>query len=111
MSTTTHPLAQLPRRARLVELPDGGSVHVRSLTLGELRRIDARTGELPDVVDRAVKSAELLAAAALVDADGAPMFGPEPTDDDLAAIAFLTPEQIEAIGAAAVRSKTDAKKS
>lgn len=109
--TTREALKNLPRRARPVELPGGGSVHVRDLSLADLRRIDARAaapeiGTTPG--EREVRAAVLLAAYALAEEDGTAVF-PDPTDEDLAALEGLTVGQLEAIAGAAVPSKADAK--
>ena len=108
---TTEALRNLPRPVRLVDLPGGGSVHVRAVTLAELRRIDARALDVADAGERAVRTAELLCAVALARPDGTPMFSADPSADELAAVGDLTPGQLEEIAAAAVPSKAVAKNS
>lgn len=99
------------RPVRSVRLPGDDSVHVRGLTLAELRRVDARVaGCQLEPAEQATMLVVLVAAEALVEADGARVF-PESSAEDLDAVAELfTPDQLEAVFAAAAgRSKADAK--
>lgn len=108
MTTTRNRLASPPRPCRPVELPGGLHVHVRDLTLREIRAIETRAGEAPDGPDRNIRSALLLAAYALAEPDGQAAY-PEASEADLELLSLLTLTQIEAIGRAVVPSRADAK--
>ncbi|VTR95242.1 unnamed protein product [Gemmata massiliana] len=108
MSTTKEALARRTRQFRRVELPGGAVVHVRDISLGELRAIDLRAEEIPEGPDRNLRRIELLCLYALADEDGAPTFA-ERTDAQLVEMADLTPAEMEAITAAAVPDKEAAK--
>lgn len=102
-------LKALARPFRAVELPGGSAVHVRDLTIADLRRVDrlAAAGD-PDPGELGVRSMVLMAAAALAGEDGAPLF-PDLTAEDVAEVEQLTAAQLRAVVAAAVPSKDDAK--
>lgn len=103
-------LATLPRATRPVALPGGGTVHVRDLTIGELRRID-RHLDAPDPsqdqTEAKILFALLVAASALCDPDGTPLFA-DPFAH-LGDVENLTPSQLAAVTAVAIPSKADAK--
>jgi hypothetical protein len=107
MSTPIRTLS-VRRPVREVTLPGGSAVTVRSPTLAELRFCDQRAAELAGV-DGAVRSAILLAASALCEADGTP-YWPDPTAADLDYLeSVLTAEQVEAVCRAAVPPRDAAK--
>jgi hypothetical protein len=105
-----HPRPPLPRPARLVTLPGGGAVHVRDLTVAELRRIDARAEEVAGPPERQVRTALLIAATALADPDGRPLF-PDRAGDlaELADGRRADTRPARAVCEAAVRTKDAAK--
>lgn len=95
------------RPVRAVTLPGGSVVHVRGLTLGELRKIDEdAAGETsPALVN--VRTAELVAARSVVDENGNHWFGP----NDVVDVADLfTPDQLNAVLEAAAGQGKDAAK-
>lgn len=100
-------LQNLPRPVRPVSLPGGGTLHVRDLSLAELREIDRRAEEVPEAEGRGVRYVELFALFALSE-NGEPMF-PRRTAEDLEAVAALTPAQLRAIAEAVSPSKDAAK--
>ena len=103
-------LAKRARPARAVPMPAGDPVHVRDLTLGELRRIDARADEVPDGPEKNVRVAMLTCGYALCFADGSPACPKGPTEADLTALEdLLTTAEINAICNAAVPTKDAAK--
>lgn len=117
MSTTRAALPTLPRPARPVTLPGGGVVHVRQLTLAELRRVDELAADAPAGPERDIRAATLLARAALAEPDGSAVF-PDAPDAPAGRVAAelaeveraLTPSQIEAVcKAAAGGTPADAK--
>lgn len=107
MSSTAR---RVKRPVRPVALPGGDTVHVRGLTLAELRRVDERTKSYTDAGERAVMTTVVIAAEALVEADGTRVY-PDATAADLDEVAeLLTPDQLDAVFLGAVgRSKADAK--
>lgn len=112
MSDTMARLLSLRRPVREVPLPGGLSIHVRNLTLGELRRIDARAAEDggDDPAEVGIASTLRMCAAALAEPDGSPAFPAEPTREHLDAVAeLLSTEQLQAVIAAAVPTKATAK--
>lgn len=110
MNTTRHILKSLPRSVRPVELPGGGTVHVRAVTLAELRAVDRRAEELPVGPEREIRRLLLLALYALSEPDGSAAFDGA-ADADLVEVEDLSPDQLNAIAAGAVPSTDDAKKS
>jgi LmbE family N-acetylglucosaminyl deacetylase len=101
------PRTQPKRPVRAVTLPGGDAVHVRGLTLAELRKVDedAAAEASPALVN--VRTAELVAARSVVDADGSRWFG----DDEVGPVAELfTPDQMNAILEAAAGQGKDAAK-
>lgn len=102
-------LAQVRRPVRAVELPGGTTVHVRDLTLGELRRIDARADEAPDGTERNIRAALLTCGYALCDADGQPACTGLGESDLQTLEDALTTSQIMAVCEAASPSKDHAK--
>jgi hypothetical protein len=96
---TIDAIRNAPRQARPVTLPGGVEVHVRSLTLGELRRLEEDN----------TRAALTVCALALVEEDGTRCI----EDTSPASLQWiedrLTIEQIEAVGRAAVPRKDDAK--
>ncbi len=115
--TTRETLKNIPRPVELVTLPGGAAVHVRSLTLGELRRIDQLVAELTsDPDEQRIRTLELMCAAALAEADGTPAFPGLLDPVANAAVVFpaitdvqsLCPSQMEAI-VQAIASKDRAK--
>lgn len=88
------------RKARPLTLPEGVEVHVRSITLGELRGLGG---------DDNTRSALKVCALALVEPDGTPCYPAAGTEELDEIEANLTPEQIEAVCAAVVPRKADAK--
>lgn len=101
-------LLNVKRPVRPVDLPGGSTVHVRDLTLGELRRIDALADEVPDGSERNVRYALLLCAYALADAEAGAMFEYPSTVLDTITDTF-TVSQIQAINRAAIPEKDAAK--
>jgi hypothetical protein len=102
-------LSHINRPVRPVELPGGSTVHVRDVTLGELRRIDSMAEQVEDADERKIRGALLLCAFALVEPDGTPLM-PLASGADLVEIEqSLTTSQIQAICRAAVPPKADAK--
>jgi hypothetical protein len=93
-----------PRPFRAVSLPGGGVVHVRGLSLADLRRVDEAVANAPPHLV-AVRTIELLAVRSLVGEKGEPVYvGTSPAElaDDLADVAeLLTPDQLDAVAAAA----------
>lgn len=110
MNTTRDRLKSksVPRPIRPVDLPGGEKVHVRDLSVADLRRADARAGD-GSADERKIRTVLVLCATALTEADGTRVF-PDVTDDDIESVAELSTSQLEAIAAAAVPSKADAKK-
>lgn len=106
--TTLDKLKSPPRQARAVELPGGLAIHVRDLTLAELRRVEALADLFPDD-ERNIGFATILAASALCEEDGSACFGDPSTEAAQAAVTGLTLAQIEALGKAILPSKADAK--
>ncbi len=108
--STAAALKNLPRPVRMVDLPGGGKLPVRSLTMAELRRVDRMAEELPEGTEREMRRASLLAAVALAEPDGSPAFPPDAAVADLVAAAEgLTPDQLESLCSAAVPTRADAK--
>ena len=106
--------AALPRPVESVPLPGGGTVHVRDLTIAELRGIDTRADALPER-DRGLAWTLRLVAAALVYADGKPVFetpaDPAADAEQVAEVErWFTPSQLRAIAEAAAPTREDAKK-
>lgn len=106
--TTREALKNVRRPVQAVELPGGDTVHVRSLSVADLRRVDARLADTPVSDERNVRVLLLISALGLCAADGTPFY-PEATDADLADVEQFTPDQLEAVVTAAVPSKGDAK--
>ena len=101
-------LTNLPRPARPVTVPGGGTLHVRDLSIAELRAIDARSEAVPAGPERQIRYLVLVCAFALAGEDGSPMF-PARSVEDLDAVELLTPAQIGAVAEAALPTKADAK--
>lgn len=108
MSTRTA-LQSLPRPVRPVALLGGGTVHVRGLTVAELRRVDARVEDLDDPTERQVATVLHIATAALAEPDGSPVFPAGSAEDVELVAAALTPDQLEAVVKAACGTKAEAK--
>ena len=103
-------LARVARPFGPVTLAGGTVVHVRQLTLGELRKVEA-AAELggPDD-ERGIRYTVLLAAHALCTAEGKPYHEREIRPADLSAMEdIFTPEQLRQIGNAAAGSREHAK--
>ncbi len=114
MSPSRQTLSKLNRTVRAVELPAGSTVHVRDLSIAELRRIDSRSTEVTDTTESNIRTTLLICAYALCEPDGSPLFEmeqltPDQVEQVIAEVEELTPSQIQAITAAAVPSKADAK--
>jgi hypothetical protein len=111
--STRAAFATLPRPVRPLTLPGGGTVHVRDLTVRELRRVDELTERTPLGESREMRLALLVAAFALAEPDGSPAFPevhqPGVEDVDVSELEVLTTSQIEAVCRAAVPTKGDAK--
>lgn len=92
------------RPARPVELPAGGAAHVRPLTLGELRVIDARAKEVAGEDEQSIRLLELFGVYALVEETGHRCY-PDATAGDMAEVGeLLTPADLKAIRDASVPS-------
>lgn len=102
MNVTRNALSGLRRPVKPVTLPGGDQVHVRDLTVAELRMVDARAAGDP------VRVAQLMCLYALAEPDGSPAF-PWASDEDLEELDGLTATQIEAVVRASVPTKGDAK--
>ncbi|VTU02775.1 unnamed protein product [Gemmataceae bacterium] len=103
MNTKLH---SLPRPARPVTVPGGGTLHVRDLSLAELREIDRRADGVG--AELQIRYAVLVCAYALANEDGTPLF-PDRSAEDLDAVECLTPAQLGAVAEAALPTKADAK--
>lgn len=109
MNTTLRDrLQNRTRHARPVPIEGGDPLHVRPLTLAELRDVDRRAELLPSGAEREVRRVEWMAVFALAGEDGTPMF-PHRTDEDLGAVADLTPAELRAVAEASVPNKDEAK--
>ncbi|HEX4606630.1 MAG TPA: hypothetical protein VH092_00335 [Urbifossiella sp.] len=101
------------RPFRTVVIPGGDNVHVRGLTIAELKRIDARVADPTDPVaeqPEQIRSTLLMAGAALAEPDGTPTF-PFLDGTELDAVAeTFTPDQLAAVCEAAVGRDKDAAK-
>jgi hypothetical protein len=106
--STRERLKNRPRPTREIDLPGGGSVPVRSLTLTELRTVDRRAADVPEGQEREIRRSELLCLYAMCEPNGCPAF-PDATDADLADVGELTPDDIKAVVEAVLPSRADAK--
>jgi hypothetical protein len=109
MTPTRNFLKNPSRPVHVVEMPGGGTVHVRDLTIRELRRVDELAAEQPEGEARAVRGVLLLCAAALAEPDGTALFPDPAAGEALDAVEGLATSQLEAITAAAMPTKTTAK--
>jgi hypothetical protein len=102
MSTTRLP--SLPRPVRPVTLPGGGAVHVRDVTIAELRQIDSHQADGDQV-----RFALLVATVSLCDQGGNALFADPFDAGAVAEVEQLTPSQLEAVVSAVLPKKADAK--
>ena len=107
-NSTFAALGQIQRPHGPLTLPGGSRVNVRSLTLGELRKLDS-DAQLEPEEGRGEWHVLVLVARGLCDEKGTPAMG-YPTRADLDALAdVFTQEQLRAIAKAAAGNRDEAK--